>query len=733
LNSTIPYFNLTEIFSGFGHLAWSKDIPSGQINLLTENFGPVFEVPQELIRINPDVLKSCIHPDDQPFSDTYSKYLLSNGFEELEYRIITPSGKIKWLQERKILIKNPTGEIIRLDVLLTEITETKKEEARLLDSEATFKSLFYRNPNPMWVYDTESLYFLAVNEAAVAFYGYTHDEFFRMTIRQIRPHEDVDDLIAAIRSNDLASRSERVWRHLRKDGSNVFVKLVSSGVQFRGNQARLVLANDVTKQVEAESQMEKVYRYLERFQEAVSKNSLLAFLDQDGKMVFINESLLQESGQKSEHLVGKAWTNLLSHPPADDKSGDIQSALNEKKLWRGELRFARKNGFFWVRCSFIPILYSEENPAQYLLIADDISSLKTAEKTNRDYAIRLYNILEALNDAIFVLDKNWHITNMNAKGEKLFGKRRKTLVGKNIWEVFPNETATRFFQFFRKARKRNINVEFEEYYEPKNEWYEISIYPSREGLTVCFRNVSRRRKEEEERKELIEHLNAQNQDLEEFTFITSHSLRAQIANISMLCAAIDGSGLTPSNQEIFEKLFQSSANLDAVIEDLNTILTIKDRSGLLFEKVEVNTSLINAINRIPYSFSPFKKCIHTNLPVGLEVVTVRNYLETILIQILTNALKFRSLEREPDIQISGRSLPNQIEISILDNGRGMDKELVGKQIFHLYKTFHQGVSGKGLGLYLCKILMDELNGSISIESKPDEGTLVTLRFPVQPS
>jgi signal transduction histidine kinase len=51
----------------------------------------------------------------------------------------------------------------------------------------------------------------------------------------------------------------------------------------------------------------------------------------------------------------------------------------------------------------------------------------------------------------------------------------------------------------------------------------------------------------------------------------------------------------------------------------------------------------------------------------------------------------------------------------------------------LYKTFHQGVSGKGLGLYLCKILMDELNGSISIESKPDEGTLVTLRFPVQPS
>ena len=101
--------------------------------------------------------------------------------------------------------------------MLTETTDHKSEEIRLIDSEATFKSLFYKNPSPMWVYDTESLYFLAVNDAAVKFYGYTHDEFFRMTVRQIRPQEDVNDLLNAIRNNDLESRSDKYWRHLRKD------------------------------------------------------------------------------------------------------------------------------------------------------------------------------------------------------------------------------------------------------------------------------------------------------------------------------------------------------------------------------------------------------------------------------------------------------------------------------------------------------------------------------------
>ncbi len=712
-------------------MVWSKDVVAGTIHFLTDNFGDVFEMPMDLIRMEPSILKNCIHPEDAPYVDLYSKMLLSNNYEVLEYRIIPPSGKVKWISERKQLVKNELGEIIRLDTLLTEITDQKSEELRMIESESTFKSLFYKNPNPMWVYDTESLYFLAVNEAAVKFYGYTHDEFFRMTVRQIRPQEDVDELLQAIRTNSLESRAERTWRHLKKDGTHLFVKLVSSPVNFRGLNARMVLANDVTRQVSAESQTEKVYRYLERFQDAVSKNSLLSLMDQSGTIVFVNDNLQEVSGLTADQLVGKAWTTLQAKSYKPEQNQEIVQCLESLRTWRGERKFCRKRGsHFWVNCSIIPILDPEENQAQFLLIADDVSELKEAEKRNREYALKLHNILEGVTDALFVLDKKWHLSNLNLEAEKLFEKRRNALVGKNIWEIFPAEEGTKFYQFFRKAKKRKTTVQFEEYFAPKKQWYDISLYPSRDGLAVCFRDVTERRKKEEERKELMEQLIAQNRDLEEFTFITSHSLRAQIANISMLCSAIDGSGLTPSNQEIFEKLFQCSGNLDSVIEDLNTILTVKDRNTLLLENVKVQNSFINSVSKIPSGYSPFRKFITTEFDADIHLTTVRNYFETILTQILTNSLKFRALDRNPKILLKASIKKDHVLISISDNGIGIDTNVVGKQIFHLYKTFHPGISGKGLGLYLCKILMDELRGRISIESKPGEGTTISLRFPL---
>jgi len=713
-------------------MVWSKDVLSGTISFLTENFASVFEIPMDLIRMEPSLLKTCIHPEDAPFIDLYSKVLLSNSFEELEYRIITPSGNVKWINEKKQLVKNDLGEIVRLDTLLTETTDLKQEEIRIIESEVTFKSLFYKNPHPMWVYDTESLYFLAVNDAAVKFYGYTNDEFFRMTVRQIRPQEDVDDLLLAIRNNNLETRSDKTWRHLKKDGSQLYVKLISNALLFKGHNARMVMANDVTQQKNAEAQMEKVYRYLERFQEAVSKNSLLALMDQNGIIVFVNENLLDKSGLSTQNLIGKPWTKLQSTIYKSDHNQEIEKSMKAQKTWKGERKFFRKQGnHFWVNCSIIPVLEAEDNPTQFLLIADDITSLKEAEKRNKDYALNLHNILEGVTDALFVINKNWLLTNVNLEAEKLFDKKRKYILGKNIWEIFPSEEGAKLYQFFRKAKKRKVTVTFEEYYAPKNQWYDISLYPSKDGLAVCFRNVTERIKKEDERKELMEQLITQNRDLEEFTFITSHSLRAQIANIAMLCSAIDGSGLTPSNQEIFEKLFQCSANLDSVIQDLNRILTVKDRNSLQFENVNVSTSFVNAVSKIPNSFSPFKKFITTDFELDLELVTVRNYFETILTQILTNSLKFRAMDRDPKIHLKAVKKNKQLVITLEDNGRGMNTGTVGKKIFHLYKTFHTGVSGKGLGLYLCKILMDELKGQISIESEENKGTKLTICFHIQ--
>ncbi|HRH36612.1 MAG TPA: PAS domain-containing sensor histidine kinase, partial [Catalimonadaceae bacterium] len=349
---------------------------------------------------------------------------------------------------------------------------------------------------------------------------------------------------------------------------------------------------------------------------------------------------------------------------------------------------------------------------------------------SKEYAIRLHNIIEGITDAIFVLDRKWHLTNLNQAAVQLLGKKRIDLIEKNIWELLPEEVAHRIYQFFRKAKKRKVTVEFEEYFEPQEQWFDISLYPSSDGLAVCFRNVSERRKKDEERKELMEQLIIQNRDLEEFTYIASHSLRAQIANISMLCSAIDNGGLTPSNQEIFDRLFQSSSNLDTIISDLNTILTIKDRGSVLWELVSFQNTYINVLSRLPQNMAPFKKHIRLEIDPEVAIFSVRNYLETLLLQIITNSIRFRAMDKEPDILVKAKAESGQIVVTISDNGRGFDSQKVQKQLFQLYKTFHPGLSGKGLGLYLSKILADELQAIISIESHPNTGTKVAIHFPI---
>ena len=144
------------------------------------------------------------------------------------------------------------GEETIVLVILRDITERKRAETRLQQSEEQYRLLFDSNPHPMWVYDPQTLAFLAVNDAAVHLYGYSRREFLAMTIKDIRPPEDVPKLLASL--PDAGGRGGGVWRHRLKGGAVTDVEVASNAILFRGRSARLVLATDVSekKRLEAE-------------------------------------------------------------------------------------------------------------------------------------------------------------------------------------------------------------------------------------------------------------------------------------------------------------------------------------------------------------------------------------------------------------------------------------------------------------------------------------------------
>jgi PAS domain S-box-containing protein len=135
-----------------------------------------------------------------------------------------------------------------------------RHEHRIIQSEEKYRVLFENNPHPMWVYDLETLRFLAVNEAAVGHYGYAHGEFLAMSVKDLHPPEDIGTFLSGIGRVTTGMDKAGIWRHVRKDGSLIQAEITSHTVDFAGRRAELVLANDVTDRLKLEEQLRQAQK-----------------------------------------------------------------------------------------------------------------------------------------------------------------------------------------------------------------------------------------------------------------------------------------------------------------------------------------------------------------------------------------------------------------------------------------------------------------------------------------
>ena len=141
------------------------------------------------------------------------------------------------------------SEILGVAIMVRDVTEQARAEAALAVREQEYRLIFDANPQPMWVYDVETLHFLDVNDAAVAFYGYSRSEFLSMTIADIRPPEDRSSLIASVMLRRDGAWKDGPWRHLRRDGSAVWVEIAATSLRFQNRAARLILLQQPLSQL----------------------------------------------------------------------------------------------------------------------------------------------------------------------------------------------------------------------------------------------------------------------------------------------------------------------------------------------------------------------------------------------------------------------------------------------------------------------------------------------------
>ena len=234
----------------------------------------------------------------------------------------------------------------------------------------------------------------------------------------------------------------------------------------------------------------------------------------------------------------------------------------------------------------------------------------------------------------------------------------------------------------------------------------------------------------EQKEKMTTDLIQRNKDLEQFTYIISHNLRAPVANIIGLSYRLRQTGLSDDlRSQVGAGLYTSVSKLDEVIRDLNDILKIR-------QKVDESKQLINFKKFAADIYLSIEKIIENENAVILwnfsedeEMVAIKSYLHSIFFNLISNSLKYRKPDVQPIIKITIRKINGKTVLLFEDNGIGIDLSTAGEHVFGLYKRFHPDrAEGKGMGLYMVKTQVESMGGKISISSEVNVGTQFQIEF-----
>ena len=346
-----------------------------------------------------------------------------------------------------------------------------------------------------------------------------------------------------------------------------------------------------------------------------------------------------------------------------------------------------------------------------------------------DTDIRFRSLFDNTPELILYQNEASIILDANPAFLALVKKPKEQVVNHPYDEFLPAEVRGLFREKLAVAFTGKI-VRFEMYAAQGNSaprHWDVMKVPVREGNRVVGVHMVARDITEKNRQQ--QEIFAQNKDLQQFTYIVSHNLRAPLANALGLVDVLGRERAdTPEFEHVQAYLKTSLHQLDQVLVDINTILTIRDKVDLAAPE---DVSLAEVVQQVRQNLQDvLHDCggtLRTTIPVGFRVRGNRAYLYSIFFNLLSNAIKYRDVHRPLLVELTAtdEAGPGSL-ITFADNGVGIDLEQAGADVFQLYKRFHPQHSGRGVGLYLTKTHVESMGGRIEVRSAVGKGTQFTI-------
>jgi PAS domain S-box-containing protein len=636
------------------------------------------------------------------------------------------------------------GKIVGTQSIFRDLRERKRAEEMLRESEEQFRNLFESIQDPVGVYVGREGRLIEYNEAFKKLSGYTDEELKNKLFLDLVHPDDQAMVLEKYRTKYSEEELPLVYeiRSVVKNGKILPVEISVSPYRVKGKVVGIeVIHRDITERKKAEEE-------LVRLSSAVKMSTdSIVISDLYGKIIDVNKATLKMYGTNDKgDLIGKSSFDLIAPEEREKAFAGMEDILEKGYLENREYHIITKDdGRIPVEMSVAIMKDVDGRPMGFVGISRDITERKRMEERLRQYSEHLeelvqkrteellesetrYSVLveEASDGVVIIQDGKIVFANKKA-APKIVGYSRGELIGLPLEKVVDEKHLQLVMErYMQRLRGEKVPPTYEiELIAKTGERVPVELsatpinYQGRPADLVIIRDITERKRIEKQRLKL-EKLAA----IGELATMVGHDLRNPLQAIENATYYLNNElPHLPIPQKTLEMLqiINNSVNYaDKIVRDLHDFSATKKPT---LKKTNINTIIKETLSQVE---TPNNVKLVTKLGHLPQIEADKDMIKRILLNLATNGIQ--AMEKGGTLKVSTKKTKGFVEVSFKDTGTGMSKENL-KNLFTPF--FTTKAKGMGMGLSICKKLVDTHGGSIEVESKEDKGSTFTVKLPIQ--
>ena len=666
-----------------------------------------------------------IHPDDRPMAEACFALLATQDTITIsDFRFRTASGEWRWL-ETSVNVHLQDGIKTYL-VTSRDVTERRRSRQAQVESEQRFRTLF-DNDAALAAFQAPDGRVLDANSALLAHIRKERHEVLNLSLIEFLP-ESARALFVGNREKAVASGQKVQFEAQVQFAVSppLTVRATYTPLMVEGTVSSLYFTVcDITEMAAAQRLIEHQAQQLSDLLESIS-DAVLS-LDKDWKLVYLNSEAERLVGLSREGAIGISFWSLFPEEVDGIYHRHYQQAVDTGEPMRFEAFFKREQR--WLEMKAYP------HADGLTVLFTDVTKRVADEKQLKLLAL----VVSRTDNSVVITDAQGRTEWVNEAFIKQTGYSLEEMAGRKPGALLQGaETDPTTVAFIRERLQRYIpfTATILNYKKSGQKlWYSMDITPIRDdaGAVTQFvaiqQNITFRKEAEASQAAMTEDLYRHNRDLQQFTYVISHNLRAPLANALGLATVLTK---MDKNSEVFAtaltNLRQSMVQADNVLKDLNLVLSIRDKKDMqVLESLNVKDVCQQAMRDLAEALHECNGQVTLDIEDQLIAGGIRAYLYSIFYNLLSNSIKYRSEERRLQVDIEcATGAHGGVIIVFTDNGSGFDMFKAGSDVFQLYKRFHTNQRGRGIGLFLVKTHVEAMGGKIEVTSEVNFGTRFTI-------